>query len=192
MNEYYYSGRKDFTREYEKPVSMSTTGEDPIITIMKLEKQLNRLEKENKRLNLDVNKLNNLIEQMKNIKDDELLMVEKVQTKEVYGKAQKVKISDLQKETHRIKIEKDRLKIINTTNERLIREREGQIRDLRAENERLRRKRESVVYKKEYVDNPEQARKIRSLQEDLRILRNRKPSVRTVRKGLTEDSQGRE
>jgi hypothetical protein len=118
---------------------------------------------------------------MKNIKDDELLMIEKVQTKEVYGKAQKVKISDLQKETHKIKIEKDRLKIINTTNERLIKEKEVHIQNLIRENDRLRRKKENIVYKKEYVDNPEQARKIRSLQEDLRILKNTRPQVKTVR-----------
>ena len=161
----------------------STNGEDPIITIMKLEKELQRLRRENKRLVEEVKRLNDLIKQMKNINDDELLMIEKIQTKEIYGKAQKVKISDMQKEVHNIRVEKDRLKVINTTNERLIREKDTEIITLRQQLERLGRQRERVVYKTEFKDNPEQARQIRSLQEDLRILRNTRTKVRTVRKG---------
>jgi myosin heavy subunit len=159
---------------------MSNTGEDPMITIMKFEKELNKLRRENRRLTEENGRLNKLVEEMKNLDDDELLMVEKIQTKEIYGKAQKLKISDLQKETQKIRIEKDRLRVINKTNERVIKEKETEIITLRENLDRLKRQSHKVIYKTEFKDNPEQARVIRNLQEDIRILRNTRNQVKTV------------
>lgn len=151
-----------------------------MITIMKFEKELSKLRRENMRLKEENGRLNKLIEEMKNLDDDELLMVEKIQTKEIYGKAQKLKISDLQKETQKIRIEKDRLRVINNTHERVIKEKETEIITLRENLDRLKRQSNKVVYKTEYRDNPEQTRVIRTLQEDLRILRNTRTQVKTV------------
>lgn len=148
---------------------------------MRLERELKRVKRESKRFQDEVTRLTKLIDQMKNIEDDELLMIEKIQTKEIYGKAQKIKISDLQKETHKIRIEKDRLKIVNTTNERVIKEKELQIISLRRENDRLKKAKQTPLYRTEYKDNPDLTRKIRSLQEDLRIMRNQRPLVKTVK-----------
>ena len=151
---------------------------------MRLERELKRVKRESQRFQDEVTRLTKLIEQMKNIEDDELLMIEKIQTKEIYGKAQKMKISDLQKETHKIRIEKDRLKIVNTTNERVIKEKQGEILGLRQEIDRLKRESQTPVYRTEYKESPELIRKIRNLQEDLRILRNQRSVVKTVRPKL--------
>ena len=65
-----------------------------ILENMRLEKENKKLRRENEAFQKEVTKLNDLIEQMKNIQDDELLMIEKISTKEIYGKAQKLKISE--------------------------------------------------------------------------------------------------
>ena len=159
---------------------------NPEIQNIRLVKEVKRLRRENERFIKEIQKLNNLIEQMKNIDDDELLMIEKIQTKEIYGKAQKLKISDLQKETLIIRIEKDRLKVVNVTNERIIKERDSEIITLKERISEMKRRPGQVVVKTEFRNNPEQDRRIRELQQDLHILRSSRSKVQTVSARLAE------
>ena len=156
---------------------------NPVIQNMRLEKEINRLRRENKRFLEEINKLNNLIEQMKNIDDDELLMIEKIQTKEIYGKAQKVKISEIQKETEKIRIEIDRLKIINNNKEKILQKKDKEIIEIREELERVKREKgnDKVVYKTEYKDRPETLRRVRELETELTRMRNVPQQVKTVK-----------
>jgi 4-diphosphocytidyl-2C-methyl-D-erythritol kinase len=139
---------------------------------IRLEKEIKRLKRENKRFIEEINKLNDLIEQMKNIDDDELLMIEKIQTKEIYGKAQKLKISEIQKETEKIRIEIDRLKVVNNNKDRVLQKKDTEIIRIREELERVKKEKGKVVYKTEYKDKPETQRRIRDLEEQLRRGRN--------------------
>lgn len=147
---------------------------------MRLEKEIKRLKRENARFLQEINKLNDLIEQMKNIDDDELLMIEKIQTKEIYGKAQKVKISEIQKETEKIRIEIDRLKVVNNNKDRVLHSKDTEIIKIKEELERVRREKGKVVYKTEFKDSPETLRKIRNLQDQLNRARNAPVQVKTV------------
>ena len=176
----YSSSRKNYEETWDTSHVLTQNGEDPVLTIMKLEKELRKLRRENQKLIDEVGRLNRLVEQMKNIEDDELLMVEKIQTKEIYGKAQKLKISDLQKETQKIRIEKDRLKVVNVTNERIIKERDSEIITLKERISEMKRRPGQVVVKTEFRNNPEQDRRIRELQQDLHILRSSRSKVQTV------------
>lgn len=179
-NDEYLSDRMQFKKDLEMSHSRSRTGEDPIITIMKLEKQLRRLRVQDKHKMEEIRRLNQLIEQMKNIKDDELLVIEKVETKEVYGKPNQPKPPQVRKEIHEIRVERDKLKVIKTTNERIIRDKQARIESLETQIRRLRTSNGKVVYKTEYVEDPKQSRLIESLRKDLRILRKTKNRVQTV------------
>jgi chromosome segregation ATPase len=166
------------------------SGSDPLanpnpnseIQLIRLEKEIKKLRRENKRFLEEINKLNNLIEQMKNIDDDELLMIEKIQTKEIYGKAQKLKISEIQKETEILRIEIDRLKVVNNNKDRIVREKDTEIRRYRDQVETIRREKgkERVVYKTEYKESPASQKRIQDLEIELRNLRNMPPKIQTV------------
>lgn len=151
---------------------------------IRLEKEIKRLRRENERFIKEINKLNNLIEQMKNIDDDELLMIEKIQTKEIYGKAQKLKISEIQKETEKIRIEIDRLKVINNNKQNLLEKKDTEIIRIKEELEKVKREKgqDRVVYKTELRDRPETIQKINELQNEINRLRNTPPKIQTVEK----------
>jgi hypothetical protein len=148
---------------------LTNPNSNPMVQNIRLEKEIKRLRRENERFIKEINKLNDLIEQMKNIDDDELLMIEKIQTKEIYGKAQKVKISEIQKETEKIRIEIDRLKVVNNNKDRILHKKDTEIIKIKEELERVRKEkgREKVVYKTEYKDRPETLNKIRDLEDQL-------------------------
>jgi chromosome segregation ATPase len=150
---------------------------------IRLEKEIKRLRRENARFIKEIEKLNNLIEQMKNIDDDELLMIEKIQTKEIYGKAQKVKISEIQKETEKIRIEIDRLKVINNNKQNLLHKKDTEIIKIREEMEKIKREKgnERVVYKTELRDRPETIKKMNDLQQEINRLRNAPAKIQTVK-----------
>ena len=176
------------------------TDVDAHLLNMKLEKENQRLKRENTRQYEEIKRLDDLIHQMKNIDDDELLMIEKVQTKEIYGKAQKVKFSDLQKETERIRIEINRLKVIIKTKDQEISNKDKQVRSYREENNtEIRRFREenerlkkavattNVVYKTEYKTNPEIIKELKvkdyllkQKDEEIRMLKNLPAKIHTV------------
>lgn len=143
---------------------------------MKLEKEIQKLKRENKTFKSEVERLNDLIEQMKNIQDDELLMIEKISTKEIYGKAQKIKISDLQKETEKIRIEISRLKIINNNQEKVISEKDSYIDELKKDIENLKKNnvKTNIVYRTEYKDRPETVKHLHTLET---IIKNREEEI---------------
>lgn len=152
------------------------------VQVIRLEKEVRRLRRENKRFIQEINKLNDLIEQMKNIDDDELLMIEKIQTKEIYGKAQKMKISEIQKETEKIRIEIDRLRVINKNKDRQMDQKDAQVRDLRSQVERLKSKpaQDRVVYKTEYKEDPRSRQRIQELESEIRRLQSMPAKIQTV------------
>ena len=126
---------------------------------------------------------------MKNIDDDEILMIEKISTKEIYGKAQKVKISDMKKETEKIRIEIDRLKVVVHTKENLVKEKETQITNLKHEIEKLKTlpQKTHVVYKTEYKTSPEvtkqlqfQDSQLKQKDQEIYNLKNAAPQIKTV------------
>ena len=147
---------------------------NPEIQNIRLVKEVKRLRRENERFIKEIQKLNNLIEQMKNIDDDELLMIEKIQTKEIYGKAQKVKISEIQKETEKIRIEIDRLKVITNNKDNQLQKKDTEIIRIKEELERVRREKgnDRVMYKTEYRDRPETLKKMQDLEREINRLRN--------------------
>lgn len=137
---------------------------------LKLSREMARIKRENKRFIEEVTRLNDLIEQMKNIDDDELLMIEKIQTKEIYGKAQKVKFSHLQKETEKIRIEIDRLKVVVQNRDGQLGEKSQENQKLREEIEKIRREKRvtNVVYKTEYKTPPDMTQQLRTKETLLR------------------------
>lgn len=156
------------------PDPLENPNSNPAIQSMRLEKEVRRLRRENARFLQEIRKLNDLIEQMKNIDDDELLMIEKIQTKEIYGKAQKVKVSELQKETEKIRIEIDRLKVVNNNKDRLLRQKDTELVEIRERLERVNRQRgeDQVKVRTEYRDRPETTRRMRDLEDQLRRARS--------------------
>ena len=166
---------------------LANPNSNPMVQNIRLEKEIKRLRRENERFIKEINKLNDLIEQMKNIDDDELLMIEKIQTKEIYGKAQKVKISEIQKETEKIRIEIDRLKVVNNNKDRILHKKDTEIIKIKEELERVRKEkgREKVVYKTEYKDRPETLKKIRDLEDQLNRARS-STKIQTVLKSFYE------
>jgi len=179
-----YSEIKETKEEHGQDITpdpLANPNSNPMVQNIRLEKEIKRLRRENKRYIQEINKLNDLIEQMKNIDDDELLMIEKIQTKEIYGKAQKLKISEIQKETEKIRIEIDRLKVVNNNKDRILHKKDTEIIQIKEELERVKNQRgkERIVYKTEYKDRPETMSKIRDLEEQLRRVRNT-TQVKTV------------
>lgn len=172
-------------RQSEKPHNIpdpiANPNSNPEIQNMRLEKEIKRLKRENARFIKEINKLNDLIEQMKNIDDDELLMIEKIQTKEIYGKAQKVKISEIQKETEKIRIEIDRLKVVNNNKDRILHTKDTEIINIKEELERIKKEKGRTVYKTEYKDSPQTLQKIRNLEDQLRAARNTPVQIKTVK-----------
>lgn len=154
------------------PDPLENPNSNPAIQSMRLEKEVRRLRRENARFLEEIRKLNDLIEQMKNIDDDELLMIEKIQTKEIYGKAQKVKVSELQKETEKIRIEIDRLKVVNKNKDRLLRQKDTELVEIRERLERVKRGGDQVKVRTEYRDRPETTRRVRDLEDQLRRARS--------------------
>jgi chromosome segregation ATPase len=159
---------EDYSKESEVLRNPNPNSE---VQLIRCEKEIKRLLRENNRFIKEINKLNNLIEQMKNIDDDELLMIEKIQTKEIYGKTQKVKISELQKETEKIRIEIDRLRVINNNKDRIVLQKEKEINDLRREMEEGRKER--VVTKVEFRDSRETLQKMRDMEQESEGLRKK-------------------
>ena len=159
-----------------------------VINNIRLERENQKLKREFERMASEIRRLNDLIEQMKNIDDDELLMIEKIQTKEIYGKAQKIKISEIQKETEKIKIETDRLKVIIRGKERQLGDRNAETTRLKEEIERLKRStKTNTVIKTEYRDSPDLLNKLRvkdsllrQKDEEITNLRNTTSKVHTI------------